>query len=414
MPRMESRRILPAGREGVNFARSEVGRGRSMGRTAGATRGSRWWLAIAAALAISSTGLAQEKRYELTTDDQWAPLAEADPDGEEAQLLEVRKALGLDEPKRALNLVTGFLERSPFSKWRPEALLLQGDAKLALGDEYDALMVYEQLIRRYPGSGVFVTALEREYEIAKEYANGLRRKLWGTFRILDASDEAEELLIRIQERLPGSTLAEKAGMTLADFYFDRRDLFMAAEAYDIFIENYPRSTEIDKARLRLIYSYLANFRGPEYDALGLLEAQARLRELQVTRPALAQKVGAEALLVRVYESDATKMLATAKWYLEVEDPISAEYTIRRMIEAYPDSIAALSALEMIHSILSQMPAAAVAGCPDYAALREAKLGLAASEAATPIGIVAPPPIVPGADRGLEPAATSPIPAEPSP
>ena len=90
MPRMEYRRILPAGREGVNFARSEVGRGRSMGRTAGATRGSRWWLAIAAALAISSTGLAQEKRYELTTDDQWAPLAEADPDGEEAQLLEVR------------------------------------------------------------------------------------------------------------------------------------------------------------------------------------------------------------------------------------------------------------------------------------------------------------------------------------
>ncbi|MGA0172715.1 MAG: outer membrane protein assembly factor BamD [Phycisphaerales bacterium] len=370
-------------------------------------------LGLAAWLA-GSPAFGQEKRYELTTDDQWAPLAEADPDGEEAQLLEVRKALGLGEPKRALNLVTGFLERSPFSKWRPEALLLQGDARLALGDEFEALMVYEELIRRYPGSGVFVTALEREFEIAKQYANGLRRKLWGTFRILDASDEAEEILIRVQERLPGSTLAEKAGMTLADFYFDRRDLFMAAEAYDIFIENYPRSTEIDKARLRLIYSYLANFRGPEYDALGLLEAQARLKELQITRPALAQKVGAEALLVRVYESDATKMLSTAKWYLEVRDPISAEYTIRRMIEAYPDSIATLSALEMIPSILAQMPAAAVAGCPDYAALREAKLALPAEAARTPIGIVAPPPILPGSKEGTEPAPTAPISSEPGP
>ncbi|MFM1889640.1 MAG: outer membrane protein assembly factor BamD [Planctomycetota bacterium] len=406
MPQMTLDRTESAGLEGSGHA--------SDGRTSRQTRCGVPVFAIVACLALASGAFGQEKRYELTTDDQWAPLAEADPDGEEAQLLEVRKALGLGEPKRALNLVTGFLERSPFSKWRPEALLLQGDARLALGDEFDALMVYEELIRRYPGSGVFVTALEREFEIAKQYANGLRRKLWGTFRILDASDEAEEILIRIQERLPGSTLAEKAGMTLADFYFDRRDLFMAAEAYDIFIENYPRSTEIDKARLRLIYSYLANFRGPEYDALGLLEAQARLKELQVTRPALAQKVGAEALLVRVYESDATKMLATAKWYLEVEDPISAEYTIRRMIEAYPDSIATLSALEMIPSILAQMPASAVAACPDYAALREAKLALSAKAAKTPIGVVAPPPIVPGSDGGTEPAPTVPISAEPTP
>ena len=364
-------------------------------------------LCAVAAICLAGPAAAQEKRYELTSEDQWALLADGEPDGEAAQLLEVRRALGLDEPKRALNLVNGFLERSPYSKWRPDALLLRGDAKLELGDEYDALMDYEEVIRRYPGSAVFVSALEREYEIAKAYAGGMRRKLWGTFRILNASDEAEELLIRIQERLPGSTLAEQAGMTLADFYFDRRDLFMAAEAYDIFIENYPRSAEIDKARLRLIYAYLANFRGPEYDALGLLEAQARLKELQVTRPALAQKVGAEALLVRDYESDATKMLATAKWYVEVRDPISAEITIRRMIAAYPDSIAALEALRMIPSILAGMPASAVAQCPDYTALREAKLGLSPAAAATPIGVVAPPPVVPGSDGGLEPAQTSP-------
>jgi len=184
-------------------------------------------------------------------------------------------------------------------------------------------------------------------------------------------------------------------MTLADFYFERRDLFMAAEAYDIFIENYPRSTQIDKARLRLIYSYLANFRGPEYDAVGLLEAQARLRELQAIRPALAQKVGAEALLVRVYESDAIKMLQTARWYVDTEDPISAEYVIRRLVEAYPDSIATLDALRLIPSILDRMPESAVAAAPDYAAWREAKLGLSPERAAVPRGVPPRPRPVPG-------------------
>ena len=365
-------------------------------------RGLRTILAIVAAASATSFGAAQEQTYELTEDDRWSLLAEKDPDGEASQLLQVRRALGLDEPRRALNLVESFLERAPFSTWRPEALLLKGDAQLALGNEYDALMTYEDLVQRYPGSAVFVTALEREYDIAKAYAGGLKRKFLGLFRILDTADDAEELLIRIQERLPGSTLAERAGMTLADFYFERRDLFMAAEAYDIFIENYPRSTQIDKARLRLIYSYLANFRGPEYDAVGLLEAQARLRELQAIRPALAQKVGAEALLVRVYESDAIKMLQTARWYVEVGDPISAEYVIRRLVEAYPDSIATIDALRMIPSILARMPEAAVAAAPDYAAWREAKLGLSPAQAAVPRGIPARPRPEPGVGASVPP------------
>lgn len=351
------------------------------------------WLLLA--VVAAGVGHAQQLKFELTPEDQWLPVGAIEPDSDEAKLLEVRRSLGLDEPKRALNLVDNFLDRSPFSKWRPEALLLKGDCQAALGDEHKALMTYEELIRRYPGSAVFVTALEREYAIALAYASGLRKKFLGTFRITDASDDAEELLIRIQERLPGSSLAEQAGMSLADFYFDRRELFMAAEAYSIFIENYPQSTQVDKARLRLIYSYLANFRGPDYDALGLFEAQARLKELQVTRPALAQKVGAEALLVRVYESDAAKMLATANWYVLTGDPISAEYFIRRLVNGYPDSIATMEALRIIPSILGQMPASAVAQCPDYQALREAKLGLPPEDAATPAGIVAPPPPTPG-------------------
>ena len=346
-------------------------------------------VALAIVLAGSVTS-AQQLQFELGGDDQWVRVAELDPESEEAQLVEVRRALSLQEPARAFNLVNGFIERNPFSRWRPEALLLRGDARVALGDEYEALMDYEEIARRYPGSAPFVPALEREYEIAKAYAGGLRRKFFGTFRILDASDDAEELFIRIQERLPGSALAERAGMSLADFYFERRDLFMAAEAYDLFIQNYPRSTQIDKARLRLIYSYLANFRGPDYDALGLLEAQARLRELQVTRPSLAQKVGAEALLVRVYESAAAKMLDTARWYITTGDPISAEFTIRRLIEEHPRSIAAIEALRIVPDLLRQMPASAVARCPDYAALRESLLGLPPEVAATPTGVPARP------------------------
>jgi outer membrane protein assembly factor BamD (BamD/ComL family) len=168
-------------------------------------------------------------------------------------------------------------------------------------------------------------------------------------------------------------------MTLADYYFRVRDLRMAAEAYDLFLENYPRSKDVNKARLRLIYSYLADYRGPRYDSSGLQEARLRLEDLRANEPGLAQRIGAESLLVRIYESDASKLLATAQYYLSVSDPISAEYTLRALVKRYPNSIASLEALRDIPDILAKMPKTVVSMGPDYRALRQEKLGIAWEE-----------------------------------
>jgi outer membrane protein assembly factor BamD (BamD/ComL family) len=192
-------------------------------------------------------------------------------------------------------------------------------------------------------------------------------------RIIDSSEDAQELLIRIQERLPGSELAERAGMELSDFYFNRREMIMAAESYRLFIENYPRSAQITKARLRLIYAYIAGFRGPEYDASGLLEARAKLQSLQSLQPGLAQQVGATSILARIEESEAAKFLSTASWYLEIGDPISAELSIRRLVRQHPTSIATLEALRIVPDILKRLPQNVIDGAPDYRSLRRALL-----------------------------------------
>ncbi|MFO0830011.1 MAG: outer membrane protein assembly factor BamD [Phycisphaerales bacterium] len=330
-------------------------------------------VALVALGSVGASAAAQSEEYKLDSTDRWAKAREIEPGSEEAQLIEARRALAIGDPARAKLLANRFLEAHPLSLLRSDALLLRGDAKMALDDEYEALFDYEEIARKYPGSEVFVTALEREYDIAKEYAAGKRRKFFGTFRIVSTYDDAQELLIRIQERLPGSELAEKAGMSLADFYFGNRELAMAADAYDLFVQNYPRSPQLTKARLRLIYSYLAAFKGPEYDGTGLFEAKRRLRDLQVTEPALAQEVGADAILVRVYESEASKLLSTADWYWRADDAISAELFIRRLVKQYPDSVACLDALRVIPMVLKKLPKSVIEGGPDYPAIRAAKL-----------------------------------------
>lgn len=341
-------------------------------------------LSACSALLASTWSAAQTERYELDSLDRWKKVAEADPASEEAQLLAAKRALIDGENARAEKLVNIFLERYPLSRYRADALLVRGDSKRDY-DEYEALFDYEEICRRFAGSAAFVPALEREYEISVRYVGGLKRRFFGTLRLIDARPDAEELLIRIQERLPGSDLGERACMTLCDYYFDRQEMLMAAEAYRIFIENYPRSGKINKARLRLIYSYLAGFRGPEYDASGLLEARAKLRSLQAQQPGVAQQVGAESMLVRIEESEAAKFLSTAAWYLEVQDPISAELFIRRLVQRHPRSVATLEALRIIPTVLPYLPDSVLRNAPDYRKLRKELLGVEWSVMPAPTG-----------------------------
>lgn len=323
---------------------------------------------------ICASGAAAQETYQLTDEDAWKRTGDIDPSTPQGQLLAIRRTLAMGEPGRAETMAKSWIERHERDPMLPEAYLLRGDALLAQGDEYKALFDYEFVARSHSGSEAFVTALRRELDIAQDYAAGLNRKFLG-LRILPAEDEAEEIFIRVQERMPGSRLAEEAGMELADFYFERRRMLLAAEAYSLFIENYPRSSQLDKARKRVIFAQLASFKGPQFDAAGLYEARGRLQRLRMLEPSEAQKIGADALLTRIDESDAAKMLQTARWYEHVGNPIAAELYVRRLVQKYPKSVATADGLRWIPQLLPQLPPAALKHAPNYDALRAGILGI---------------------------------------
>ena len=327
------------------------------------------WICTALAAAAISAGAMAQQDFTLDDNDRWKELDAPAPGTPAAVVRLAKLALAKGEPKRALVLMDAWLERFPTDSLRPEALLTRADAKMALKEEYDALFDLEDIARRYAYTASFIPALEREFDIANMYAGGLKRKFWGTFRWVNTDDDAQEILIRIQERLPGSALAEKAGMALADFYYDRRDMSLAADAYDLYVQNYPRSRLVDKARLRLIAAYCSGYKGPEFDAKGLQEASGKLRELQATEPQLAKQIGAEAILLRIYESEAEKRLTTANWYWQLGDPISAEREIRALVKRYPRSVSTIQALRAIKDVLAQLPESIRKSAPDYAAIR---------------------------------------------
>lgn len=290
-----------------------------------------------------AVALDQGTEYKLDEGRTWAKTeAPPEPGSDRWIIAQAREHLANDNPEAAEDLLKPWLKANERTSnpSRAEALLLRGDARLAQDREYSALYDYEELIKRHRESEFFPIAVERELDIALRYTSGLRLRLLG-FRWADSSDVAVELLIRVQERLPRSQLAEKAAIELADFYYQRRDLRLAYESYDLYLANFPNGPNAIRARERRIQCDVGRFKGPRYNASGLINARTQIASFARRHPEEAETSGMnDALIARLDESMGAQLLDTAQWYLRVNDEASSRFTLKRLIRDFPRTLAA--------------------------------------------------------------------------
>ena len=309
-------------------------------------------LALVCALALAGSALGLGSSFTLERDGRWAVEREPEPGSDEAVIAEVRRHLAEDRPGAAFDRIDRWIKQNDpesqgTSPWLPEAYLARGDALLAMNREFKALFDYEVVASRFPESSAFVRAIERELGIARLYSAGLKRRLMGV-RWGETEDTAVELMIRAQERVPGSVLAEQAAIDLADHYFRKRDMALAAEAYDLYLLNYPQGPNRVKAMQRRIFANIAQFKGPSYDSSSLLDAELQIRRFGAELPTEAERLGIDdALLARVDESLAMQRLDTAKWRLRQGNLASARFLLRRLVKDHPRSTAAGEAIQMM-------------------------------------------------------------------
>lgn len=298
---------------------------------------------------LAAPAHAQGTEFTLEDDGAWQQTAEPVPGTDEYVMWQARKLLAEGKPGKATGVLSDWIDdyertRNPYLA---EAYFLRAEARLANDREYKALLDYENVIRDFSATPFYARAVKREYEIGTAYLQGLRRRFLG-FRIENARLTGEELIIRVQERLPGSDLAEQAALDLAQHYYDRRDLALAAEMYSIFRDNYPDSPNSRFALLREIECHIARFKGPRYDGSGLIDAKLLMARYSDAYPGEAARSGViDGLNAWVDESAAQQTLATAEWYLKTNDETSARFILNRLIKRHNGSDAARKAVSIM-------------------------------------------------------------------
>jgi len=235
----------------------------------------------------------------------------------------------------AKKIIVNWIKGHKDSPIRDRGLYLLGECNYLLGNRIQSFYNFDELLDQSPDSRYFYPALGRQYDIADAYLRGYKNRFLG-MPILDAKIEATEMLYRIQQRSPGSPLAEKSLLRVADYYYSNGDFDMAADAYAAYVKSYPRSPHIARVRLRQAFSSLAQFRGTKYDATPIIDARQQLQDLQAAYPQLAEEENIPALIQRIDKALARKLLEIGDFYRRTHKPSAAVYYYRYLMGTYPD------------------------------------------------------------------------------
>jgi len=326
------------------------------------------WIACLVML-TGSFALAQTKTWEFAGEGLWpqidAAKASTQPYVPVPELDRVEKLIKENKNKEAEEACVAWLVAHKSHPQRDRALYLNAQALYQYGDRIKAFYYCDELLDEFPDSGYYYAALQMQYRIADAYLNGYKRRFFKV-PMFTAYDEAIEMLFRIQNRSPGSPLAERAMLRTADFYFANRDYDFAGDTYAAYVRSYPRSPEVPRCRLREAISHYAQFRGPRFDAAPLIDAREQFRSLMATDRDLAEEQNVPSLLVQINEDLARKLYLTGDFYRRTHEERGAVYSFKYLLKAFPDSAVAPKAAEA----LRKMPQWAIDQTPEPAVMPE--------------------------------------------
>lgn len=299
-----------------------------------------------------------EQEYELK-DGKWVPVAPPKKGTAAGEVSLVRQEVAKGHGRRACRAAKRFLKKYPGNPGCEEVMHLYGQAEIVRGRLFQAYEKFEDQLARWPNGQYAERALLREYEIAEAFLAGRKRIVLGVL-YMPAKGDGLMILSRIAEHAPGSALAEKALVRIADYHYHDRSYEKAAEAYDRFLALFASSTRAPYAMLQAARATYASFRGVRYDETPLLDARQRFRVFAERYPGEARKANVARTLRRIHLTLAEKTYRTGRFYERIGRKTAAMSYYRRTVKDFRETKWAQKARKDLrrlgHPILEQRAA----------------------------------------------------------
>ena len=288
---------------------------------------------------------AERREFDPATG-QWTRVAPPVSGTDDGDLRIARALIARQDFDAARKAFKNWRKKYPDSPHMAEGLFYSADTELSAAqagastDLWQAYKWYEQILDGYAGSEWADRSLRRELLVAEMFLyKKIKRKIWGGVLRVPATDEAIEMLNRlIDERAPGTRIAEQALRLKGDYFFGAGEFEDAEDAYSRLAREFPRSRSERLALRRSADAAFASFPGVRFEDTSLLNADERYRRYEDLYPDAAAAEAVPQKLTRIRESRAEKEYLTGEYYERTVARNAALYYYRFASKTWPDTV----------------------------------------------------------------------------
>ncbi|MCF6158235.1 MAG: outer membrane protein assembly factor BamD [wastewater metagenome] len=246
-------------------------------------------------------------------------------------------ALSLLVERKYINAIKEFkaiIKNNPASEFAEISQINIGRAYFLNGDYKRALKSYDEVLQKYPGTKRAQEVLERKFEV-------------GVAQMEKDELAAIRIFEKIIEKHPLGPLAPDAQVKIADSYFQHGQYEEALDAYEKFLENYPKNEWVPYVQYRIPLTKVYHEKQQERNYGLLVSAREGFEEYLISNPHGVYAGDAERMIEEIRVIEAEREFNVGEFYLRVKKPLSAAMYFEFVIQDYPGTVWAEKAEERL-------------------------------------------------------------------
>jgi len=207
------------------------------------------------------------------------------------------------------------------------------------GKYIKAVKGYDSLLDEYPESGLYRAALERQYQIGQAFLSGRKFRVLGFIRIR-GYEQGRKVMEKITDRAGNTEIGLRAALAVAQSLEKRKKFNEAYQKWSEISSAWSKADIAKKALLAMARCKHATYRGPEYDASGLVSAKSYYEDFRGRFAEQAQQLEIDSKLEQINEQLAYKHLLIGRYYKRTANITSANLYFQMVVDDWPDTSAA--------------------------------------------------------------------------
>jgi len=290
-------------------------------------------------LLLSAPLAAPKETFRL---DKGGQLKALETQGQDKYLLavcQVKKLIEAGRAKAAGKAVEQLKKDFPEIAGKDLDAFFEAEMLFCRGKFVKAARSYDKFLDKFPESELFTAALDRQFAIATAFLAGRKVPVLKFFKIR-AYTQGQKIMERITDRAGDAPIAVTAAVAAAESLEKRAKFAEAYHKWSQISTQWPGGQTGKEALLAMARCKHASYRGPKYDASGLISAKSYYEDFNLRYPNEAQQLQIHKKLEQINEQLAYKEFSIGRYYERTGSAVPANLYYQMVKENWPQTVAA--------------------------------------------------------------------------